>query len=100
MLILLELMDSLTTFSTVYNNSATLIDNIFLNRFDHKISGGNIVSDISDHYSQFCFIHSLIPKNFTAKHKIRDYSNFSEECFINDVSDTDWDNSMTYGPCL
>ena len=81
----------------VYNNSATLIDNIFLNRFDHKISGGNIVSDISDHYSQFCFIHSLIPKNFTAKHKIRDYSNFSEECFINDVLDTDWDNSMTYG---
>lgn len=56
-----------------------------------------ISSDISDHYSQFCFIHSLIPKNFTAKHKIRDYSNFSEECFINDVSDTDWDNSMTHG---
>ena len=29
----------------VYNNSATLIDNIFVNRFDHKISGGNIVSE-------------------------------------------------------
>ena len=72
----------------VYKNSATLIDNIFVNRFYHKISGGNIVSDISDHYSQFCFIHSLTPKNLTTKCKIRDYSNFSEECFINDVSET------------
>lgn len=81
----------------VYNNSATIIDNIFVNRFDHKISGGNIVSDISDHYSQFCFIHSLTPKNLTTKYKIRDYSNFSEECFINDVSETDWDNSMANG---
>ena len=68
-----------------------------MNRFDHKISGGNILSDISDHYSQFCFIHSLIPKNLTTKYKIRAYSNFSEECFINDVSETDWDNSMANG---
>ena len=74
----------------VYNNSATLIDNIFVNRFDYIISGGNIVSDISDHYSQFCFIHSLTPKN-------RDYSNFSEECFINDVSETDWNSLMENG---
>ena len=81
----------------VYNNSATLIDNIFANRFDNTISGGNIVSDISDHYSQFCFIHSLIPKNFTTKCKIRDYSNFSEENIIKDVSETDWDNSMANG---
>ena len=81
----------------VYKNSATLIDNIFVNRFDHKISGGNMVSDISDHYSQFCFIHSLTPKNFTTKCKIRDYSNFSEECFINDVSETDWNSLMANG---
>ena len=81
----------------VYKNSATLIDNIFVNRFDHKISGGNIVSDISDHYSQFCFIHSLTPKNLTTKCKIRDYSNFSEECFINDVSETDWNSLMANG---
>ena len=81
----------------VYKNSATLIDNIFVNRFDHKISGGNIVSDISDHYSQFCFIHSLTPKNLITKCKIRDYSNFSEECFINDVSETDWNSLMANG---
>ena len=55
------------------------------------------MSDISDHYSQFCFIHSFIQKQFTTKYKIRDYSNFSKECFINDVSETDWDNLMANG---
>ena len=55
------------------------------------------MSDISDHYSQFCFIHSLTPKNLSTKYKILDYSKFSEECFINEVSETDWDNSMANG---
>lgn len=81
----------------VYNNSATLMDNILVNRSDHKISGGNIVSDIRDHFSKFCFIHSLIPTSFTTKCKIRDYSNFSEECFIKDVSESDWDKQMANG---
>ena len=32
----------------VHNNSATLIDNILVNRIDFKLSSGNTVSDISD----------------------------------------------------
>ena len=43
----------------VYNNSATLIDNIFVNRIDSKLSSGNIVSDIRDHHSQFALFHVL-----------------------------------------
>ena len=38
----------------VYSSSATLIDNIFANKYCGKITSGNIISDISDHYSQFC----------------------------------------------
>ena len=42
--------------------------------------------DISDHYSLFCFIHCLIPIKLTTidttKYKIRDYSNFFEDCFF------------------
>ena len=38
----------------VYSSSATLIDNIFANKNCGKITSGNIISDISDHYSQFC----------------------------------------------
>ena len=47
--------------SRVYNDSATLIDNIFVNKLDSKIIiiSGNILSDISNHYSQFCFVHGV-----------------------------------------
>ena len=42
----------------VHNNSATLTDNIFVNKMENEIISGNIVSDISDHYSQFCIMRS------------------------------------------
>ena len=74
----------------IYNNSATLIDNILVNRIDLKLSSGNIVSDMSDHYSQFCIIHSPSLKSRYHRTKIRDYSRFSEEDFISDISQTDW----------
>jgi hypothetical protein len=73
----------------VHNNSATLIDNIFVNIFvntiENDISSGNIVSDISDHFSQFCIVtlnnrsvqYSQGHKNLTT-----DYSKFSEANFI------------------
>jgi len=38
----------------VYKNTATLSDNILVNKLDAEIYSGNIVSDVSDHYSQFC----------------------------------------------
>ena len=44
----------------VCNNSATLIDNILTNKVDVKITSGNIISDISDHYSQFCVFHTSL----------------------------------------
>ena len=65
----------------VYNNSATLIDNIFANRIDGKVSSGNIVSDISDHYSQFALFHSPRETQYPKRCKIRDYSNFSQDAF-------------------
>ena len=36
----------------VYNNSATLIDNIFTNNVHEEIISGNIISHISDHFTQ------------------------------------------------
>ena len=46
----------------VYNNSATLIDNILTNKVDVKITSGNIISDImiSDDYLQFCVFHTSL----------------------------------------
>ena len=56
----------------VYNNLATLIDNIFVNRIDSN----NIVSDISDHYSQFALFRSPSEKIHLKKRTIRDFSHF------------------------
>jgi len=81
----------------VHNNSATLIDNILVNRLDVKLSSGNIVSDISDHYSQFCIIHSSFLKSHYHGTKIRDFSRFSEENFISDISQTDWTALISNG---
>ena len=37
----------------VRSSSATLIDDIFINNPDQVVTCENIVSDISDHFSQF-----------------------------------------------
>ena len=77
----------------VHNNSATLIDNIFVNILEDDFVSGNIFSDISDHYSQFCIFHSRKPANM--KPRIRDYSNFSDANFLEDLSQLDLDRLVT-----
>ena len=42
----------------VYNYSAALSDNILTNKVDVKTTSGNIISDTSDRYSQFCVFHT------------------------------------------
>ena len=65
----------------VRSSSATLIDNIFVNIPEQVLISGNILSDISDHFSQFCFLSSIVdqPKE---NRKVRDFSNFSYSSFI------------------
>ena len=38
----------------VHNTSATLIDNIFTNDLEQFFVSGNIVSDLTDRFPQFC----------------------------------------------
>ena len=72
----------------VHRSSATLIDNIFTNEPDQHILSGNIISDISDHFTQFCIISSpsLKSVHYKYKKKMRSFSNFSEECFLKELS--------------
>jgi hypothetical protein len=55
------------------------------------ILSGNIVSDISDHYSQFCITcYDIGVNNSESQTKLsRDYSNFSEVKFNNELSQQD-----------
>ena len=71
----------------VYNNSATLIDNILTNKVDVEITSGNIISDISDHYSQFCISHNFIQGPKPGKQKRRVFSGYSRSKFNSELSD-------------
>ena len=62
----------------VYNNSTTLMDNIFINKFCEYFASGNIVSDITDHFSQSCIFQSSIETTQPVEIIIRDYSKYSE----------------------
>ena len=68
----------------VYRDLDTLIDNTLINKCDFHVSSGIIVSDISDHYSQFCTLHSQTEK-FNTKRVRRDFSGFSESPFSHEL---------------
>ena len=68
----------------VYNNSATLIDNI-LTKLMLKLPVG--ISDISDHYSQFCICHNFIQRPKPGKQKRRGFSGCSRSKFNSELSD-------------
>ena len=79
----------------VRNNSATLIDNIFTNKFSEYFASGNIVSDITDHFSQFCIFQSSTLTNQPAKITSRDYSKYSEQRFLQDLSQLHWESLLS-----
>ena len=77
----------------MYGSSATLIDNIFTNNiFTDKISSGNIVTDTTDHFSQVCIVNVNKQKlPHTKKTKLRDYSSFTANKFMNDLNAINWE---------
>ena len=79
----------------ITHHSATLIDNIFLNSISHHTISGNVVYDLSDHLPNFLILNnfSTLPKNFELFR--RDYSNFNELNFLQDIQAADWTNNPT-----
>ena len=86
----------------VYRASATLIDNIFVNNPDKLLASGNIISDISDHFPQFCITTFARDRKQQIKSlKMRDYSKFSTDSFAKDLLEVDWDWMIANGAnCL
>ena len=71
--------------------SATLIDNNFINEMATKSKGGNLVTSISDHFSQFSSLDIFPEKRKIALPKIgRSLKNFSDTSFSNELSKIDW----------
>ena len=63
-------------------------NNIFISDLDDNISSGNKISDLTDHFCQFCIIespgHLFNPQR--SKRLVRDFSHYSETNFLNDLS--------------
>lgn len=74
----------------VRSTSATLIDNIFINNPDKVVACGNLISDIRDHFSQFCILKSMKDKIRVKKSKMRDFSRFSSDRLYADLSSVNW----------
>ena len=92
---LLPTIDKPTTVTTVYKGSSSLIDNIFLNIFEYYSVSGNIVSDVTDHFSQFCILKSSVEIAQPKKITTRDYSKFSQRTFLQELSDLTWDSTLS-----
>ncbi|CAH3044952.1 unnamed protein product [Pocillopora meandrina] len=75
----------------MHGMSASPIDDIFVNNPDQVLISGNIITDVSDHFSQFCILTSGIEKVANKTTKKRDFSDISVR-FSNDLPIADWDN--------
>ena len=60
-----------------------------------KLVSGNIISDVSDHFSQFCILDSITVRQNIQKRKYRDYSSFSDTLFSQELSEINWDFVVT-----
>ena len=57
----LHLIPTIDKPTRVHNNSATLIDDIFTSDLEYFLVSGNIVSDLTDHFSQYDVQNNLAP---------------------------------------
>ena len=83
--------------SRVPGNSASLIDNIFVSNPDCVSASGNIISDVSDHFSQFCIFRSARDRIKPVKRKMRDFTNFDRDSFTQDLNQIDWQSIIANG---
>ena len=75
----------------VHHNSYSLIDNICASNLEDTITSGNIISDVTDHFSQFCILNTsnnLFDLQSTNM-LLRDFFNYSEAKFLNELSQLD-----------
>ena len=74
----------------------TLIDNIFTNTMNYNSFSGNILIQIADHLSQFLSVDTSKIEYKKLDIYKRDYSNFNEQSFIEDISIQNWHNEYDH----
>ena len=84
----------------ITDHISTVIDNIYGNNFEQGSQNGNILIKFADHFSQFLSINKEVTKikqNIIYK---RDFSDFNEESFINNISIQNWSGNNYIGTKL
>ena len=71
-------------------NSATLIENILINKEEAKTNCGNFTISISDHFPQLLIMEDLIDKTPMDTKSTRMVRNFNEKAFVKDITNVDW----------
>ena len=72
--------------------TSTIIDNIYSNNLEDEIIRCNILIQFADHLAQFLSINRHINRTTPSPFFRRDFSNFKDQVFINDISTQDWNN--------
>src|SRR5271165_2481997 len=76
----------------VTENSATLIDNIFVNGLNCDISSAIIYNDLSDHYPVAVHLkRNMIPKTNFKNNYVRKYCPEAVECFSEELANVNWE---------
>ncbi|XP_051919919.1 uncharacterized protein LOC127599747 [Hippocampus zosterae] len=79
--------------SRITVHTATLIDNIFINKIDHKMESGLLINDISDHLPVFAVFHNYFDrkaKSTTRITEIRLRTQRSIDAFKQDLEKQNW----------
>ena len=90
------LLPYINTPSRLTPHSKTVIDNIFSNTIEDSSISGNLVTTISDHYSQFLLMKNLNNKKNITKTEVyhQDFQNINEKRLENDLQNTSWDDVL------
>lgn len=78
----------------VTNTSQTLIDNILITPSKFKVSSGNLVVSLSDHFPQFLIFDSPAPTSMEIETFYRDWNSFDEDQFKHDFQTYDWHEKL------
>ena len=71
-----------------------LIDNIYTNNFSNDIFGANLLMEIADHLVQFISVEKDIAYKAQPNYYKRDYSQWSDQNFLDDLSIQIWENEL------
>ena len=82
----------ITFLTRITDSSMTIIDNIYTNTFSNNILSGNILAKIADHLPQFISIQRKKPDLKKTKIYKRDYKDFNEVSYLNDLARQSWTN--------